>query len=155
MQSLHARGLTTICCVDPFEALERLCEGPASKPKKIGEGAALVIVEPRRSRRARQLAEAARRYAPAAPVWRYESDASPRLAAFDLSPSGKDLVGIPAAKSTGGAPALKLAGGEPEPVRRDDERPTTSREILTEDELAMLLADDLGEGPGTTRGATR
>lgn len=156
MQSLQKRGLTTVCCTDPFAALEHLCAGPSCGPKRVGEGSALVIVEPAHVPRAPELAEAAERYAPAAPVWRYDSQATPRLAAYTPPAPPSKPPQAQHTPSKAATPPLKLAGDGPAPEASEHlEPPRSAREILTEDELAMLLADDPEEGPGTTRGATR
>ncbi len=143
------------------------------------EGMALVVVDPERVARAEDLVHASERYAPSVVCWRYDSQTRMKLHAYQPRkreeradeddaerPGGvgaRPAVRPGIATRPSPAPALRLAGADARPALRlrdvdDDERSgrnapsNDATQLLTEEELAMLLGDKTdGEGGATRR----
>jgi len=138
------------------------------KRREAKEGMAMVVVDPDRVARAEELVGASERYAPSVVCWRYDSHTKLKLHAYQIE-QPKALE--PPASSHGGSswgasgsPQLRLAGDgefEPgfEPTLDDSEASrygsvvgADATQLLTEDELSMLLGDEPFDGSASYTG---
>jgi hypothetical protein len=149
--TLAAKGVEVVRIGGPHAALAEICLAARSGGARH---VILLFVEPRGLPMAADVQAAAARLAPRAAFWRYEETANPRLAAVVESevprgPRAAEELGPAEAPPVrpvrvGGAPALRLAGEGAAPAS-DEGDGVPARQLLTAEELAMLLADD---GPG-------
>jgi|GEM_PF-6192359 len=137
------------------------------KRREAKEGMAMVVVDPDRVPRAEELVGASERYAPSVVCWRYDSHTKLKLHAYQVAPP-KALE--PSAPSTGagswgkGEPQLRLAGegeyeagfdsslDESESSRYGTAVGADATQLLTEDELSMLLGDGPFDGSASFTG---
>ena len=138
------------------------------KRREAKEGMAMVVVDPDRVPRAEELVGASERYAPSVVCWRYDSHTKLKLHAYQVEqPRAVEPAGPAHGGSSwgvGGSPQLRLAGeGEFEPGSEADlEESEASRygsvvgadatQLLTEDELSMLLGDEPFDGSASYPG---
>ncbi len=170
---LHQRGIEIAHAGSAYAALAELCA--SGRP---GPPLSLVLVEPGTLGRATEVVRAVARYAPAAVVWAFESGRRPALwpvtdADVAAWGGGLDAEGesdsesdshAPRADRNGVAPRrrheLRLTADDPLPHPPPTGAPPMPetheaggkqgevRHILTQEELAMLLADEEpGGGP--------
>lgn len=166
LDALARRSLVITHCQDPFGAVGALCG-----ERTVSGALVLLIVDPAKLARVSEVVNAARRYSPRAVFWEFDST-SRRLRAFvpadtaatsaaapravrevSAHPRAEPKVSIarPAPLS---APHLKLAGEGPLPPACEEaealsagkDAPQPVRQVLTDEELAMLLS------PGPIRG---
>lgn len=174
LDALNRRGVRPEPAHDPFGAARMLftCGADGARP-------ALIVVEPARQRPgpAEDLLRSVRRRLPGTSLWRYDPHARPPLRALaagtfsDASnphahhaggANGSGPVVVPSG-STSLPPALRLTealpGEPPSPGAlvsngpREEAAPPQPSALLSEEELAMLLADDLD--PPQTRPGDR
>jgi len=134
------------------------------KRREATEGMALVVVDPERVARADELVGASERYAPSVVCWRYDSHTRLKLHAYQVTPSKEEPESAKPSRSDSAwsgsdAPRLRLTSedeldGDFEPAldEREASRYGTAvgadaTQLLTEDELSMLLGDDPYDGP--------
>lgn len=141
------------------------------KRREAKEGMALVVVDPDRVARAEELVGASERYAPSVVCWRYDSHTKLKLHAYEVSApkAEEEIVPMHGGSSWGGgnaagAPTLRLAGegefdagpdtglDESEASRYGSMVGADATQLLTEDELSMLLGDDLYDDPASLGG---
>jgi hypothetical protein len=138
------------------------------KRREAKEGMAMVVVDPDRVPRAEELVGASERYAPSVVCWRYDSHTKLKLHAFQITPPKASEPAPPARHasswSNGGTTPLRLAGGgefeagfEPGLDESDSSRygsvvGADATQLLTEDELSMLLGDEPFDGSATFPG---
>ncbi len=168
LHTLGRKGFRTVVCDNAVEATAWICSTAAPTPR--GGGAApsprplvLLMDRPGLLRGAAEVQETVERYAPRAACWSHDPTATPRLRAT-LSP--RAATQPPPRQGSDEAPVahtLRLAGEGPEivvpmsvmapdpeislppaPAATPTQRPL--RDLLTDDELAMLLD---GAGPIT------
>lgn len=138
------------------------------KRREAKEGMAMVVVDPDRVPRAEELVGASERYAPSVVCWRYDSHTKLKLHAYQITPP-KASEPVPPARregswNNGGAPQLRLAGegefeADYEPGLDDSDSSrygsvvgADATQLLTEDELSMLLGDEPFDGSATFPG---
>jgi len=156
--TLAAKGIAVARVGGPHAALAEVCLAARS-----GEGRPVILlfVEPRALKGAADVHRAAARLAPRAAFWRFEESANQRLGAVvegdvarwpreetELTPDEVPAPVRPATPTRGTreVPPLRLAGeGDAPPIEEAPEDGARARQLLTAEELAMLLADD---GPG-------
>lgn len=111
-------------------------------------GVVLLFVEPARfaNDQPRRLVRAARRHVAGLGCWRYDPEASPRLAVF-----GPEETPVVVPRPTP-PPRLRLAGVHEDLETAPPEEPTEPSELLTQEEIAMLLDDPAGGATGGPRG---
>lgn len=153
--SLRSRGVTPTRCTSVYAALSELCAERTPT--------ALIVVEPEQTPGAMDLVDAATRYASHATLWRYDASSPQRLRAFAAPAAGAGGGGAPeiVVPARHARPKLRLAPADDAPPARavlhpphqsapdGPARPPAS--LLSEDELAMLLARDeptRGKGGG-------
>lgn len=163
---LRQRGIEVTHAGSPYAALAELCA-----PSRPGSPLSLVLVEPHSLGRAPEVVRAAARYAPAAVVWAFEAGHRPPLwpvtdaevatwGGGDHQGPGAEGEADPGSDShaervlrngvaSGRRPELRLTadpaprGAPPEPETDDPGgKQGEVRHILTQEELAMLLADE-------------
>ncbi|MCB9838026.1 MAG: hypothetical protein H6813_01695 [Phycisphaeraceae bacterium] len=136
------------------------------KRREAKEGMALVVVDPDRVPRAEELVGASERYAPSVVCWRYDSHTRLKLHAYTIEPPqlAEPAASAPAPSQWGAAPQLRLAGEsdlEPEYDANLDDNDASrygsmvgadATQLLTEDELSMLLGDEPYDGSATFPG---
>jgi len=154
--SLERRGVVAQVVADPFRAM-----AAAMTAVRAGEApVALLVVEPGRVHRSAELVRAVERFAPQVNRWRYDADGEPKLRGFVLEQAevtGGNGVSMapgagarsfphhapPTLRLTGEmaptGPAEELAGADEE--RAEEEMAGGARELLTDEELEMLLSD--------------
>ncbi len=147
--ALERRGLRSRLTAGPYAALAEVCLCRRERP---GVPIALIVVEPSRSipgAMAERLLGALARHVDGVTVWRYDTQPEPRLGAFDVTrrapetPVDAPRPEIPARPAS--PPRLRLAPESldaallhaPSPAP-----PAAPSAMLSEDELAMLLARD-------------
>ena len=129
------------------------------KRREAKEGMAMVVVDPDRVPRAEELVGASERYAPSVVCWRYDSHTKLKLHAYKVrQPMASEPTNPTRGDSSwgaGGSPKLRLAGesefkpgfesslDESESSRYGSAVGADATQLLTEDELAMLLGEDL------------
>jgi hypothetical protein len=164
LESLRLRSVTVVRRADAFGAMAELIRLEASTAPLI-----LLVLEPDSAPRAAELARSVERYAPHAVCWRYDAGLKPALRGFvppPEAPAPRDEHRARGPKGSG-EPRLRLAGVEApaasangrrsEPVESgasarmegpSDPAPDRPADLLSEAELAMLLATDPpGTGP--------
>lgn len=152
--SLERRGVETIRATGVYGAMAELClaaRAGAATP-------ALVVVEPARIEGVERLVSAAGRYAPGAPIWRYDAGGEPRLRSYFAGAQPSKEAGDPGVVRVVtrpvGPPALRLTptppvkGPEGSATETKPTKAAPAPVTLTEEELAMLLADDWEHPPG-------
>lgn len=136
------------------------------KRREAKEGMALVVVDPERVPRAEELVGASERYAPSVVCWRYDSHTKLKLHAYQITPpKPAEPVSAPRAESswnTNGGTHLRLTGAEDydsEPSLDDNDASrygsvvgVDATQLLTEDELSMLLGDEPYDGSSSYHG---
>jgi len=141
------------------------------KRREAKEGMALVVVDPDRVARAEELVGASERYAPSVVCWRYDSHTKLKLHAYEVTAPKIEEETTPAhsgsswgGSSAASAPTLRLAGegefdhgleselDESESSRYGSVVGADATQLLTEDELSMLLGDDLYDDPASLGG---
>lgn len=137
------------------------------KKREAKEGMAMVVVDPDKVPRAEELVGASERYAPSVVCWRYDSHTKLKLHAYQIAPPKptESITPKPANETwEGGSPNLRLAGedefeGQYENSLDDSESSrygsvvgADSTQLLTEDELSMLLGDEPFDGSATFPG---
>ncbi len=168
IQALASKGFSTIHCDDAFEALARLCVCVASRePGK--RAVSLVVIDRQRLGEIDDFLEALETYTPSVVPWDYDDSLGlrplvikrdePAQPATDLAPglTPESAQGLspgsaspPQLKMTESLTAEDVQHQRPAPSdenRHDDDEPTFSQ-LLTDEELAMLLGDD--EPPAET-----
>lgn len=102
-EALLRRGVDIVRCRDAYDAMAELVLHEAARREGRSHDPLIVIlVEPtKHGESARSLYEAARRYAPHAAFWGYETGPTPRLAAYAPEPSMPAPVRAPAAVAPG------------------------------------------------------
>ncbi len=159
---LRQRGIGVAHAGSPYAALAELCAAGGSH----GTAVSLVMVDPATLGRAAQVVRAAARYAPAAVVWAFEAGPRPELRPVteaDLAAWGgvddapeSDIPVWPYRNGLARPPALRLTDHPPSEVAPAAPPPDSgaagekrgeSRHILTQEELAMLLAEEEPGGP--------
>ncbi len=154
LRSLQNRKVQFEVAHSVFAAMAALCGDPAEEPP------ALIILEPERIAGLDRLRASIARFAPAAPVWKYESDTTPRLQAMPEPkpiPEATPQVVVRPQPKRHAAPALRLTGDfdslgnlppNPAPIpgpRSDDDSEVAS--LLSDEELGMLLTDWSDDDP--------
>jgi hypothetical protein len=152
ISAVRRRNVEPVVTHDAFRTMaELVAEGSIEGPTAI-----LVLVEPSRLRGKKAMLGACRRYAPALRVWVFQSAAPVQLRPVELALLVPEPTEEPADRTTGSAgdtlivpaiPALRLAGETQGPVQprsasADNSGEYPSSGLLSEEELAMLLADD-------------
>lgn len=153
LAALQKRGLEPESASDPFRAMLALTRQPPSDDLgATGRPPALIVVEPERfaSATLEDLLDAAPRRAPGLVIWEYDERARPPLRAR-LAPARSS----PPAPPTNAPPArsVETRPRRPEaPLRLTGERlpvppgappvDDTPENLLSEEELTMLLADE-------------
>lgn len=155
LRSLQNRGVRYEVARSVYAAMGALCDDPAQEPP------ALIILEPQRIEGLDRLRSSLARFTPAAPVWKYELNAQPRLQAM---PEPKPVVTsdepapeiVVRPQPRRAAPALRLAGdfdslGNLQPRAAQSEADSggdeSSSSLLSEEELGMLLTDWSNDPP--------
>jgi hypothetical protein len=163
LAALRKRAVEPVLTRDPFAAMlaiMRLAPGASADDAAPGEGQwppALIVVEPARAEDAalEDLLDAAPRRAPGLVVWQYDEHARPPLRALlrrkAAQPPANDApaVVVPPKGRRPATPTLRLTGepapndhfGRAEPATEPD----PPENLLSDEELSMLLADDLNE----------
>ena len=165
IEALVGKGFDTICCNDAFEALARLCVCVASR--EAGKRAAsLVVINRQRLGEIDDFLEAMETYTPSVVPWDYDDALGlrplvierdkPAQPTTDLAPeSAQDIspgsASPPQLKISESLTAEDVQDQRPAPVDENghntDDEPSFS-ELLTDEELAMLLGED--EPPAAT-----
>lgn len=166
-EALARSGCAAVHAESEFEAVVQLCRGPKG-PVNV-----LLVVEPSTQPAIGELLEVADRYVPDAVLWAYEGSPSPQIravggverSAWRGQPRRWPAPGRAVAKEPKPSkPSLRLAGGPPEapatataevkPASNNkpfsgeeglETRPERPPHLLTDEELAMLLAIDPGK----------
>jgi hypothetical protein len=175
VEALRRHAIEPIRCESPFIALARLCELAGQTP------VALLLVHPDRLPEGEALRVACERYTPTATCWVYDESSRPRLrAAPPVRPgapiaarheaTGKARLARRSPTPAASRPAPRLRLVEPDepnlglvdPADAEGANPvapgvvghgsTSPRSILTDDELDMLMAPDMGPDLGRHRG---
>lgn len=168
-RALGNKGLEVRTCTDRYAALRMICRTGRETGVTLR---VLLLVEPRRLAGVVELVELVKIYAPGAVCWMYtdsppeqvrevrwedlgswhgveEAGVSPYPAGLIHEPSLRIVNGPERVPDVRAGERAGLDSGDParEPRRmdREDERRTDPEPVLTDDELSMLLADDLGE----------
>lgn len=176
LRILERRRVSVVSCRSSFGALAELVRLARTGRAQGAPPLLLLVMEPERLPDAVELVDLARRYAPRAVRWWYSERAEPRLSELtDAVVAGwADARTGPAAPApspvrTNGTPGGSVRGGGPvpapaaptlrltEPVLAADRPPgpESSHPVLTSEELAMLLADQEGDAPGSIGGGGR
>ena len=166
LTSLTKKGVTPTLCRSAFGAMAEIClmgtigRGPAG-------GAILLISEPSEVRGKRALLGACQKFAPWLRLWVYQAEAPIQLRPLDIEQLGLDdedghtdsipmhspnrgpgsevqakprrISGPWTPKLSGEGPAAGLGGSDSSDEDEEGHRPAG---LLTDEELAMLLADD-------------
>jgi|GEM_PF-1775689 len=163
-RALHTRGIETVATSEPMLAMAHLC-APGSSVR------AVLLVDPRACLGAGELVGAVSRFRPATACWVYEGTPGEPLrsvrgddaARWVEQPTPEPVQAPKSAQPARSpnppkpAPELRLTGdaeGEIPPYFGDhsapdpEHGPASGRTILTDEELAMLLADDEGLSGG-------
>lgn len=133
--ALARRGLVVRAVQSSYAALAELCLAHATSRTAI-----LLLVEPETLAEPQAALEAARRYTPGAVLWVYEAGANKPLREL----VEERMIAPPAPPSAGHA--LRLSGDGPEAT---DDWPDEEQEmgnLLTDEELAMLLDEPRAGG---------
>lgn len=161
LESLRKKGLRTISCDNPVEAAAWLCT-MGGKPALAKVGGApnttlrpmvLLLDRPAHLLGAADMLASMSRYAPAAVCWVHDPAASPRLRV--VPPNATTTTASPPVAAM--EPVLRLAGQDPDggteavldPASPDPQESIpqvvtlarTPRDMLSDEELAMLLGD--------------
>jgi hypothetical protein len=165
--AMARRGLPVVCRHSVYDALVALLtlEG--------GGARALILVEPDLfpDDQAQRLARVARKHVERLALWRYdevngkadlrpfETSASERAEQRDEAP-GAELNGVSPVSSPVVGPRLRLAGFDEGGTRREvdyeeGEIPRSLEDLLTSEEIAMLLDDSDESGTSESRGEGR
>ncbi len=159
-ESLERKGVRRVDVQSAYAALAEVC---AADPESgAREPAALLIVEPRLATPGDGLARlvvSVERFAAGVSVWRYERDAVPPLRVVEPgdaggtgAPAKPEVVVRKSAIGASRAPALRLA---PESIHLPEGEAATlappRTPLLSDEELAMLLADEPFPRPATER----
>jgi hypothetical protein len=143
LRSLHGRQIGYEVVRSIYAAMAAICADPAQEPP------ALIVTEPQRVAGLDRLRASMARFAPMAPVWKYEEGIQPRLQAM---PEPKPIQAAP------GKPALRLTGDFDglgnlpirAPEKKDGgEQVRDSTSMLTDEELSMLMSDWSDDAPNT------
>lgn len=119
-----------------------------------GRYLALVIVDPAAMSESENLARTVKSYHPELVVWQYRFDAQPALSHYGKTNGASHGSGKPMPKSPTPPAAFKPAAAAPRMDRQESEHETPPRPpvqslepvTLSDEELAMLLADDEPSG---------
>jgi len=139
------------------------------KKREATEGMAMVVVDPDQVPRAEELVGASERYAPSVVCWRYDSHTKLKLHAYQIAPPKPTEPITPKPGKGDGAwggdsPTLRLAGegeyeggfesglDDSESSRYGSVVGADATQLLTEDELSMLLGDEPFDGSATFPG---
>ncbi len=171
-RSLDHHGLSVVQVEDQFAALARVVKSHREGPE--AGGIVLVPCFPDRLTGVAAVLEAVSRHAPRAVCWWFDTAGGEQIRAVTsediarwagTTPPPEPKIVIPARSKAG--PKLRLAGDGPdEPPARtrpttdegpDAEPPAGPTSVLSADELAMLLGEDVnGRGkPGVQPGGSR
>jgi len=155
---LHERGIQPVLRDDRYTAFAKLCVRHARAVQdQTDQPLALLLIDPPNLDGVDEVVEAAAMYTPRAVCWVYQEDKglraytprpktarhtepsaptarTPKPAAADTPP--------PAPRAPAASPSLRLAGEGPVTPPEDTDEKNESQSILTDEELAMLLADD-------------
>ncbi len=160
LEGLRRRGVEPRVTHDAFRTMAEVVAGGSMELT----GAILVLVEPADLRGKRAMLTSCRRYASGLRIWVYQAAAPIQLRPLELTqlvPEPEDEpehtfgpepgLGDPGSSRMGGVPSLRLV----EPVEPETQMPVNERPgdtdnqadhrpsgLLTDEELAMLLADD-------------
>ena len=134
LASLERRGLGWSVADDAYGAMAEVLKRHQPQDQQL---AVLVLVHPTRLDLSGLVVDALDRYAARVPVWRYDPQASPVLAAAQRHELATVFVRTEPREAL--APAVAAM---PQPA--DEEHAPTASSILTEEELGMLLADRPG-----------
>lgn len=152
ISAVRRRNVEPVVTHDAFRTMaELVADGSIDGPTAI-----LVLVEPSRLRGKKSMLGACRRYAPGLRVWVFQSAAPVQLRPVELAMLVPEPTEEPADRVIGSAgdtlvvpvtPALRLAGETHGPVQPRSSAADNSGEyqpsgLLSDEELAMLLADD-------------
>lgn len=162
-RALSQRSIEVRATDEAFEAMAWLMRWGRS----AGEGpAALLVVRGEACVEAQALTQAAERYVPRAVCWVYDPERNEPLRALGAGdvarwagPSTRaPAERVPASPGSRAAPSLRLAGTDPgagdrktgseiahsgdDPASEGEPSGLSGRTLLTDEELAMLLADD-------------
>ena len=105
---------------------------------------ALIIVEPDMIRDAAHLCRAAQKYHPRTAIWRYIATQQPRLQKFTADPAptaDPALDQSTSARTPEPPPAYQPTQPQPATPAPVEQPPDLAEPLLTDEELAMLLAD--------------
>jgi len=156
LEAFGSRGLTSERAADVFAAMAWAVSHARSGTPDGRDAAAVVLVEPEGFPEGRviDLLAALDRYAPHVVRWRYDESATPRLRGFTEVVREKAPPPPPAPPSSRSAPAangnapprLRLTGVDPDAPAppassRAIENPGATPDLLSEDEIDMLLGD--------------
>ncbi len=155
--SLARRGVAASEVRDPFQAMADVLRASREESGIV----TLLVVEPERVHRSAELMRAVERFAPEVNRWRYDADSEPKLRGYVLdrgevtTTNGMDPTG--GRMGFGGrvdTPPLRLAGADlspagaseiaetlPDEEGAEEEAARSARELLTDEELEMLLSD--------------
>ncbi len=122
-----------------FAAFAALCT-LAKSADAAHTATVLLIVEPKSHPAATQLAKLLQRYPLHTTLWVYDRTTTPRLRAASPRDLGEPAAAVPMAAKPAEAPKLRLASDEPTPAAVP-EAPSPAH-LLTDEELALLLATD-------------
>jgi hypothetical protein len=123
-------------------------------------GSVLVLVEPQALRHHQQLVDAARKYHPDVPVWRYRWSDRPVISKWDNggAPRPADASDEPADESAMHTETLSRldevtidAGTQAADLAPQSHDADDGESLLTDEELAMLLGDDVDDAAGGPR----
>jgi len=153
---LDERGVQVALVTNPYLALATLCRfaGEARRSGRLGP-LALLAVQPESLDRFEEVVRTARIYAPQAVCWVDDPASTPRLRAVRLDRPMSEPASIPEpavemnqaqvhtihqVTSTSTGPDLRLTDAETPPRREPED--ASGATFLTDEELALLLAED-------------
>ncbi len=161
MRALSNKGVVPSICTDVFSAMAKLARLARTAP---ASPCVLVVIEPSGVSRSSELIEAVERNIAGARCWAYEESANPSLRAIVLNGEDKDQITVPARNTQRGeqcrtteapAPSQTPSHAGSAPLEHDVDESGDDEalhvpegepsDVLTSQELAMLLGDDEDE----------
>lgn len=174
LSSLHKRDVDVVVCDDPYRALVESMRADGAAAMSAQPAASLVVIcSPTSVDLSGELVQRVRRYSPRTTTWSYDEQHTPALRPATPADTarwpGSPAPVVPAAGSASmyytGASNGRMATPRSEvplrlvdalePDRRGAPHDARPQELLTAEELAMLLGDEPPAPPSSGREASR